>query len=448
MNKCLHSVLTTFCSLSFLFGQQATEIYKKLERFNFLGSVLYIAAHPDDENTRMISYFSNHVNARTAYLSITRGDGGQNLIGSELREGLGLIRTQELLAARRIDGGEQFFTTANDFGYSKHPDETLTIWNKEEVLSQMVHRIRTFRPDIIINRFDHRTPGRTHGHHTSSAMLSVEAFEKAARKSAFPEQLEKGNPWQAARLFFNTSWWFYGSRENFQKADKSNLIALDTGLYDPLTGLSNSEIAAFSRSQHKSQGFGSAPALGKQQEYLELIKGRLPNNNNPFDGIDTSWNRVEGGKKIGELVEKAIADFDFKNPAASIPQLLKIHHSVANLKDEEPWKAVKMKALKDIIKDCLGLTLQANTTEAVGTPRASVQVTLRAVQPSNIPIRLESVTIQGKTIEFNTSLKDQVLFQESIRISLPDSINSPVLAYAKRKYGYVCRTRRTAKRTA
>ncbi len=172
-------LLLAFLSSSLFYGQDATTIYKQLEKFNFLGSVLYVAAHPDDENTRMISYFSNHVNARTAYLSMTRGDGGQNLIGTELREGLGVIRTQELLGARSIDGGEQFFTTANDFGFSKHPEETLSFWNKEEVLSQIVYRIRHFKPDIIINRFDHRTPGRTHGHHTSSAMLSVEAFDLA-----------------------------------------------------------------------------------------------------------------------------------------------------------------------------------------------------------------------------------------------------------------------------
>ena len=157
----------------------ASEIYNAIEKLNFLGSVLYVAAHPDDENTRLISYMANDVKARTAYLSLTRGDGGQNLVGPELRELLGLIRTQELLAARRIDGGEQLFTRANDFGYSKHPDETMAIWNKKDVLGDVVWAIRTFQPDVIINRFDHQSPGTTHGHHTSSAMLSVEAFDLA-----------------------------------------------------------------------------------------------------------------------------------------------------------------------------------------------------------------------------------------------------------------------------
>ena len=162
-------------------SQSGAAIFKQLKKLNTLGSVLYVAAHPDDENTRLISLFSNHYNYQTAYLSMTRGDGGQNLIGTELRESLGLIRTQELLEARKIDGGQQFFTTANDFGYSKHPDETLSIWNKEEVLAQIVYRIRAFQPDIIIHRFDHRTPGSTHGHHTSSAVLSEAALSLSRR---------------------------------------------------------------------------------------------------------------------------------------------------------------------------------------------------------------------------------------------------------------------------
>jgi len=232
------------------------EIFKQLEKFNTLSSVLYVAAHPDDENTRLISLFSNHYNTRTAYLSLTRGDGGQNLIGTELRESLGLIRTQELLEARKIDGGQQFFTTANDFGYSKNPDETLTIWDKNEILAQIVFRIRQFKPDIIIHRFDHRTPGSTHGHHTSSAMLSEEAFHLASDPTAFPEQLNQVSLWQPKRQFYNTSWWAYGSQERFDAADKSNMISLESNPTDFLLGRTNAEVAAKSRSQHKSQGFG------------------------------------------------------------------------------------------------------------------------------------------------------------------------------------------------
>ncbi|MFK7814389.1 MAG: PIG-L family deacetylase, partial [Maribacter sp.] len=173
----------------------SAEIYHSIQKLNFLGKALYVAAHPDDENTRLISYLSNNVKEKTAYLSLTRGDGGQNLIGPELRELLGVLRTQELLAARRVDGGQQFFSRANDFGYSKHPDETLKIWNKEEVLGDVVQIIRTFKPDVIINRFDHRSPGSTHGHHTSSAMLSFEAFDLVNDPNAYPDQLVATEVW-------------------------------------------------------------------------------------------------------------------------------------------------------------------------------------------------------------------------------------------------------------
>ena len=211
----------------------SVEIYNQIQKLNFLGSVLYVAAHPDDENTRLISYLANETKARTAYLSLTRGDGGQNLIGAQLRELLGVIRTQELIEARKIDGGEQLFSRANDFGFSKNPTETLAIWDKEKVLADVVWAIRKFQPDVIINRFDHRSPGTTHGHHTASAMLSVESFNLTNNPSVYPEQLKYVQPWQAKRQFFNTSWWFYGSQEKFNAADKTNLIAMQTGVYYP-----------------------------------------------------------------------------------------------------------------------------------------------------------------------------------------------------------------------
>ena len=189
-------ILCISLALSCLFSLQAQDagsIYRQLEKLNFLGSMLYVAAHPDDENTALISHFSNHVHAHSAYLSLTRGDGGQNLIGTELRELLGVIRTNELIQARKIDGGQQYFSSAIDFGYSKHPKETLNIWDKEQILGEVVYRIRAFQPDIIIHRFDHRTPGRTHGHHTTSALLSHQAFDLTNDKKSYPEQLEKGS---------------------------------------------------------------------------------------------------------------------------------------------------------------------------------------------------------------------------------------------------------------
>ncbi|HHH50265.1 MAG TPA: PIG-L family deacetylase, partial [Saprospiraceae bacterium] len=242
----------------------SAEIFDGIKKLQVLGSALYLAAHPDDENTRLIAYLSNELRMNTAYLSMTRGDGGQNLIGPEIRELLGIIRTNELLMARSVDGGHQLFTRANDFGYSKNPKETLKIWNKKEVLADVVWAIRKFQPDVIINRFDNNTTRRTHGHHTSSAKLSFEAFDLINDKNAYPEQLKYVNTWQPKRLFFNTSWWFYGSREKFEKADKSRMINVDVGVYYPLKGKSNNEIAALSRSMHKCQGFGSIGTRGSQ----------------------------------------------------------------------------------------------------------------------------------------------------------------------------------------
>ena len=327
----------------------AVEIYNQIQKLNFLGSVLYIAAHPDDENTRLISYLSNEKKARTGYLSLTRGDGGQNLIGPELRELLGAIRTQELIEARKIDGGEQFFSRANDFGYSKNPNETLAIWDKDAVLSDVVYIIRKFRPDVIINRFDARSPGTTHGHHTASAMLSLEAFDKVNTAQSFPNQLSLVSTWQPKRLFFNTSWWFYGSKEKFDAADKSNLTALKTGVYYPSVGKSNQEIAALSRSRHQSQGFGSTGTRGEETEYLELLKGEIPKDKtNIFEGIDTTWNRVAGGKAIGELLSNVEKNFNFKNPEASISDLVKAYDLIQKL-DDNHWKLIKSEEIKKII---------------------------------------------------------------------------------------------------
>jgi len=384
-------------SFSFVFAQQpkkptASELYNQLEKLNFLGSALYIAAHPDDENTRLISYFANDLKANTAYLSLTRGDGGQNLVGPEIRELLGVIRTQELLSARRTDGGQQLFTRANDFGYSKHPDETLAIWNKEEVLSDVVRAIRKFKPDVIVNRFDHRSPGSTHGHHTSSAMLSVEAFDLVNDASKYPETAATYGTWQPKRLLFNTSWWFYGSQEKFDKADKSKLVEVETGSYYPSLGLSNGEIASLSRSMHKSQGFGSTGSRGSETEYLEFLKGDFPaNKNNLFDGINTTWTRLEGGAPIGVILAEVEKNFDFKNPSTSVPQLMKAYQLLTKL-PESYWKEVKLKEITKLITDCAGLYLEAVANEQSTTPKGNIKVTIEAINRSNASIQLNSVT--------------------------------------------------------
>jgi LmbE family N-acetylglucosaminyl deacetylase len=402
----------------------SVEIYNQIQKLNFLGSVLYIAAHPDDENTRLISYFSNETKARTAYLSLTRGDGGQNLIGPQLRELLGVIRTQELIEARKIDGGEQLFTRANDFGFSKNPGETLEIWDKEKVLADIIWAIRKFQPDVIINRFDHRTAGNTHGHHSASAMMSVESFDKANNPAVFPEQLKWVKPWQTKRQFFNPSWWFYGSQAKFDAADKSNFISMQTGVYYASTGKSNQEIAALSRSCHQSQGFGSTGSRGEETEYLELINGELPKDKAAiFEEIDTSWNRVKGGKPIGELISKIASEFDFANPSASIPDLANAYSMMQSL-DENHWKPIKSEELKKIISSCAGLYLEAAAQNQEAIPGSIVKLKLEAINRSPIAMQLTSITTlpDQKNTPQNIVLKNNILQNINLDLQLPPTI--------------------------
>ena len=401
----------------------SNEIYHSIEKLNFLGTVLYLAAHPDDENTRLISYFSNDIHARTGYLSITRGDGGQNLIGPEIRELLGVIRTNELLMARSVDGSEQFFTRANDFGYSKHPDETLKIWNKKEVLSDVVKVIREFQPDIIINRFNVASAGKTHGHHTSSAMLSLEAFDLAGNSDY---ELYNLKPWQANRLFFNTSWWFYGSKENFEKADKSKMISLNTGVYYPSSGLSNSEIASLSRSMHKSQGFGSTGTRGEEHEYIQILKGQMPKNENDlFEGIETTWLRVEGGAEIKKILDKVENEFDFNKPSSSIPELVEAYKLISNLENDH-WREYKSKQLKEIILACAGLYLEAKASSSYATTNDSIEIGIEAINRSEQKIVLEEVEFfpSKKVVELNHDLKNNISFKLKEKILISDKLKN------------------------
>ena len=410
-----------------LTAQSSTEIYQQIQKLNTLASVLYIAAHPDDENTRLITHFAQAEKARTAYLSLTRGDGGQNLIGPELREGLGYIRTHELLEARKIDGGEQFFTAANDFGYSKTPAETLRIWDKDKVLDEMVHLIQTFRPDIIINRFDHRTPGRTHGHHTASAQLSIEAFEKAAAESGANGTL----PWQVARLYFNTSWWFYGSREKFAAAPKDRLIPITVGQYDSSTGNFHGQLAAASRSQHKSQGFGSTPQYSPQTEYLEVIKGETTSH--PFDGIDTSWNRIEGGSKIGDQIQRLLEDFNFKSPEKNIPALLNIRQNILTISDNH-WRSIKLTEVNSIIQKCLGLQLLFYSSEATAVSNAEINVNFEAYTPSSVAVQLASVEIGEQLFKIDQSIPLKGI-RQNFDIKVPAEVNTPYWLLQKGSLG-------------
>ncbi len=388
----------------------SNEIYHALEKFNAFGSVLYVGAHPDDENTRLITYFANHERAQTAYLSLTRGGGGQNLIGPELKTTLGIIRSHELLQARSIDGGQQFFTRALDFGYCKHPSEALDTWGHDEILRDVVRNIRRFKPDLIVNRFNHRTPGSTHGHHTASALLSIEAYNKANDPNYDAESAAQYGIWQPKRLFFNTSWWFYGSQEAFDAADKTNLLEIPVGQYYAPLGASTGELAARSRSMHKSQGFGSLSSRDQETEYLELILGDLPKDkSNPFEGVSRDWQRMGINKDhfIAQSLKDIIENFDFKSPEKHVLELLKVLEELKTL-PQNPWKNQKIESLTQIIAQCLGLYVSAESSRSYVTPKDEVMA------------KVEVTNRSQKTLLLNRVYSDQLYFFENTQ---PQSIN-------------------------
>jgi len=402
----------------------SAELFHEVQKLNFLGTVLYVAAHPDDENTSLISYMANHKKARTVYLSMTRGDGGQNLIGPELRELLGVLRTQELLAARHMDGGEQRFTRANDFGFSKHPKETLKIWDKDKVLADVVWTIRQIKPDVIINRFDHRTPGSTHGHHTSSAILSMEAFDLANDPNVYSKQLEQTTTWQPKRIFYNTSWWQYGSQEAFEKVDKSGMVSLDVGTYYPELGLSNNEIASMARSQHLCQGFGRLTDRGSDMEYIELLKGDMPKSNDVFEGINTTWSRVKGGEAIGDILYKVEANFDFQDPSKHIPELVRAYQLLQKVEDKH-WRTLKSEELKNIISAAAGLYLEASSASASTTPGSKATINIETINRSSQNVTLKDIQIVGAGAELtpNKVLGDNQ--KENFEVNFTVPANTP-----------------------
>jgi len=412
----------------------SADLQMAIKKLNVLGAVLYVAAHPDDENTRMISYLRNEKLYDVTYLSLTRGDGGQNLIGAEIRELLGVLRTQELLMARSVDGGSQLFSRANDFGYSKNPDETLDIWNKDEVLSDVVWAFRKVQPDVVINRFSNDTKFDTHGHHTASAMLSADAFDLAGKADAYPEQLSLVQPWQPRRQFFNTSWWFYGSQDAFQKVDKSTLWPIDMGVWLPLKGKSNGEIAAESRSMHRCQGFGMLSSRGSAVEYLDFLKGDKPTTQDIFQGVNTTWSRVAGGKSIGALLAQVDQNFRPENPAASIPNLLKAMQMMKTL-PAGFWRDKKLGDIKTVIRGCLGLYLEATSDDPTATPGDKVNLRLECISRavgsevvltsvSVLPGLFDTVTSQVLEINKGWVFTKTVAIPEKAPFTAPYWLNS------------------------
>lgn len=391
----------------------AADIKLRLKKLDTLGSVLYIAAHPDDENTRLLGYLAREKMYRTGYLSLTRGDGGQNLIGNEQGELLGLIRTQELLAARRVDGAEQFFTRALDFGFSKNPAETFTIWEKDKILGDVVWMIRKFQPDVIVCRFpaDSRAG---HGHHTASAMLAAEAYEAAADPKKYPEQLKTLSTWKAKRLLWNT---FNFGGVNTTSNDQ---FKLDVGTYNYLLGKGFGEIAAESRSQHKSQGFGVAAARGSSNEFFTTIKGETPQYS-LLDGVNTSWDRVKGGKAIGEMVDKAIAAYNIEDPSASVPALLAIRKAITAL-PEGYWRTQKLQETEQLVLACAAVWMEAYSAAQVVVPGQTLQGSVQMICNSKIPVSVQELNFAGENIALeNNQLQYNQLRTFPQRLTVPEN---------------------------
>ncbi|MFN7920631.1 MAG: PIG-L family deacetylase [Bryobacteraceae bacterium] len=365
------------------------EIELGIEKLRQLGSVLMIAAHPDDENTALLAYFAKGRKLRTGYLSLTRGEGGQNLIGSEQGELMGLIRTQELLAARRIDGAEQFFSRAIDFGFSKTADETLAKWGREQVLSDVVWVIRRFQPDAIVLRFS-GTPRDGHGQHQSSAILGKEAFSAAADPARFPEQLQWVKPWKTKRLFFNV---FTFGRAMEQEAEKlQDKLTYDTGEFDAALGYSYGEIAGISRSQHRSQGMGAPERRGSMPNYLTLIAGE-PASKDILDGVDTTWKRVPGGEAVDTALAQSLRDFSIDAPEKAVPGLLAAREKMNSLSG--PWVELKRREIDELIAKAAGLWLDVSTTRPLAVPGKAFQVNVTAVNRSHVPVELSGFELSG-----------------------------------------------------
>lgn len=407
----------------------SSQIYHQLLQLKETKRVLYVAAHPDDENTRLISYLVNGEHAEVAYLSVTRGDGGQNLIGKELGIELGQIRTQELIRARETDGGRQFFTRAMDFGYSKNPTETLQNWDKQKVLADVVWAIRKFQPDIIITRFN-TIPGVTHGHHTTSAILAGEAFDLAGKADVFPEQLQWVKPWQAKRIFFNA----YNFGGEFKPEEGKKYYVFEVGGYNPLLGETYHQIAANSRTMHKSQGFGATAGTGEAKDHVQVVGGE-DFDQTAFDGVADRWESIPNGKEIKTQIDQAISKFDFVQPDKNLEELLKLRSVLLASNTAETWVREKIEKLDLTIFKALGLEFEFNVRKEQGFPGEEIKGELvfnnpSAVAISGINFKVNDLDFPGTVAELKQN-KTQTLsvgftIPENARYSQPYWLENPI----------------------
>ncbi len=408
-------IISFFQSIPLHAQNAASVIYQDIKKLGVVGSVLYIAAHPDDENTRLITYLANERLLRTGYLSLTRGDGGQNLIGQEQGVELGLIRTQELLAARRIDGGEQFFTRAFDFGYSKTPVETFAIWDRDRILHDVVLVIRKFKPDVVITRFPTTGEGG-HGHHTASAILAEEAVEAAANPSKFPEQLAlTGGVWKVKRLFWNT--FNFGGNSTIRE----DQLKIEVGGYNRFIGKSYGEIAAESRSQHKSQGFGVPVTRGESYEYFKLLKG-TPVKNDFFEEISVSWSGRYQQTHIEKLIDSVLVHYNWVQPEKSTAGLLKLYAELSKVAADN-WSQQKLREVKELLLKVNGIYLEASTSQPYTVSGDSLQVNCLAIDRLGASAVLTKISI-GEHLDFagSQSLMTNKGFNIGIKFQVSNSI--------------------------
>jgi LmbE family N-acetylglucosaminyl deacetylase len=403
----------------------SADIYLQLNKLNVLGSVLYIAAHPDDENNGLLPYFAKDKMYRTGYLSLTRGDGGQNLLGSEQGIELGLIRTQELLAARRMDGAEQFFTRAYEFGFSKSAEESLRIWGKEKVLSDIVWVIRSFQPDVIITRF----PGDAragHGHHAASSLLANEAFTAAADPSRFPEQFNYGvKPWQAKRILWNT---FNFGGNNTTSEDQ---LKLAVGSFNPLLGESYGEIGGEARSMHKSQGTGSPRRRGESYEYFSTTGGDTPKDN-LMDGITIDWNRIDSSGNTQRMINNIIKQYDLAHPEYSVDDLVELYKYIQHLPSHGLWWQKKSTELQDIIMECSGIFAEVTSDNEYAVQGEKMNLNFFVNKRNNSNLQLERIDLNtaevhafDSSFNINLPVNQNITFNKTFTVSNSKQLTQP-----------------------
>ena len=416
-------VLFFGCFSNHIFSQSnnfysSSNISSMLEKLDVFGKVLYVAAHPDDENTRLIAYLANEKKYETAYLSATRGGGGQNFLGTHLKDNLGLIRTHELLEARKIDGGQQFFTSAVDFGYSKDPVETLNFWNEKKILSDFVWIIRKFRPDIIITRFN-QTPYITHGHHTASTILAEKAFNLSGDPDAFPEQLKYVKTWQSQRLLWNTSRRFF----NLKEEDIEKMLKIDVGVYNNKIGKSYNEIASESRSMHKSQAFGSLRRRGSEEELIVYSQGKKAEND-IMEGVITSWDRVKPNDALKSYLKKAKDSFNIDKPYEIIDYLSLAHRELNRVIDRD-WRVIKKNEIKNLIKASSGLFFEALSNVELASNGEEIKIKFDIINRSPYPIKLEKIQLDKTEYIINDSLENNKLLsvEKNFKISTESEVS-------------------------